>query len=65
MNFPLTENLFLHILDLHPRFISPLFDFLVCCPNNANVIASIMLDFPAPLCPTNTVTPFSNSRFSI
>ena len=46
-----------------PRFIKPLIDFLECLPNNANVIASIMLDLPAPLWPTKTVTPFSKSNF--
>jgi hypothetical protein len=32
----------------------------MCSPNNANVIASMMLDLPAPFGPTNTVTPLSN-----
>ena len=37
-----------------------LLDFRVCSLKNANVIESIMLDFPEPLCPTNTVIPGLN-----
>ena|SRR3989344_3778136 len=57
------ENIILANPCASPCFIKPLFDFLVCWPNNANVIASIILDLPAPLWPTNTVTPLSNSNF--
>ena len=32
-------------------------------PNNANVIASMMLDLPAPFCPTNTLVSSSNCSF--
>jgi hypothetical protein len=41
----------------------PFVDFLICSPNNANVIASMILDLPAPFGPTNTVTPLSNINF--
>jgi len=42
---------------------SPLTSLLLCFPNNAYVIASITLDFPAPLSPTKIVTPSLNSNF--
>ena len=48
---------------LLPLRTSPLFEFLICEPNNANVIPSIILDFPAPFAPTKTVTPLPNSNF--
>ena len=53
------ENFIITAPWLFPRLINPLFDFLVCLPNNENVIASIMLDFPAPFSPTKIVTPSS------
>jgi hypothetical protein len=46
--------------DGRPLCTKFLFDFLVCSPNKANVIASIILDLPEPLSPTKIVVPLLN-----